>query len=43
MGVWASGTGNEERQSVGCQEEGSWRVLTDNLQSIGPVFADAYQ
>lgn len=41
MGVW--GTGSVERHSVDGQEEGSWRVLTDTLQSTGPVFADAYQ
>ena len=43
MGVWASGTGSVERHSVDGQEEGSWRMLTDILQSTGPVFADAYQ
>jgi hypothetical protein len=43
MGVWASGTGSVERHSVDGQEEGSWRVLTDTLQSTGPVFADAYR
>ena len=43
MGIWASGTGSVERHSVDGQEEGSWRVLTDTLQSTGPVFADAYR
>jgi len=43
MGVWASGTGNVERHSVDGQEARSWRVLTDTLQSTGPVFADAYR
>jgi hypothetical protein len=43
MGVWASGTGSVERHSVNGQDEGSWRVLTDTLQSTGPVFADAYR
>ncbi len=41
MGVW--GTGSVERHSVDGQEEGSCRVLTDTLQSTGPVFADAYR
>jgi hypothetical protein len=43
MGVWASGTSSVERHSVNGQEAGSWRVLTDTLQSTGPVFADAYR
>jgi hypothetical protein len=43
MGVWASGTGSVECHSVDGHEEGSWRVLTDTLQSTGPVFADAYR
>ena len=44
MGVWTSGTGGPvERQSVDGQEEGSWRISTDTLESIGPVYADAYQ
>jgi hypothetical protein len=43
MGVWAKGTGTIKRHSVGGQRAGDWRVLTDTLQSVGPVFADAYQ
>jgi len=43
MGVWASGTESIERHSVNGQRSGRWRVLTDNLQSIGMVFADAYR
>src|SRR5215213_507366 len=43
MGVWAKGTGTIKRHSVKGQRAGDWRVLTDTLQSIGPVFADAYQ
>jgi hypothetical protein len=43
MGVWAKGTGTIKRHSVDGQRAGDWRVLTDTLQSIGPVFADAYQ
>lgn len=43
MGVWARGTDTIKRHSVGGQRAGDWRVLTDTLQSIGPVFADAYQ
>jgi Peptidase_C39 like family len=43
MGVWAKGTGTIKRHSVEGQRAGGWRVLTDTLQSIGPVFADAYQ
>ncbi len=43
MGVWAKGTGTIQRHSIDGQRAGDWRVLTDTLQSIGPVFADAYQ
>jgi hypothetical protein len=43
MGVWASGTESIERHSVNGQRSGRWRVLTDTLQSIGLVFADAYR
>ncbi len=43
MGIWASETGSVERHSVDRQEAGNWRVLTDTLQSTGPVFADAYR
>jgi hypothetical protein len=43
MGVWASGTESVERHSVNGQRSGRWQVLTDTLQSIGPVFADAYR
>ena len=43
MGVWARGTRTIKRHSVNGQRSGNWRVLTDTLQSIGPVFADAYQ
>ncbi|HET7271466.1 MAG TPA: peptidase C39 family protein [Rubrobacter sp.] len=43
MGVWAKGTDTIKRHSVNGQRAGDWRVLTDTLQSIGPVFADAYQ
>jgi hypothetical protein len=43
MGVWARGTDTIKRHSVNGQRAGDWRVLTDTLQSIGPVFADAYQ
>ncbi|HEX6710618.1 MAG TPA: peptidase C39 family protein [Rubrobacter sp.] len=43
MGVWAKGTDTIKRHSVNGQRTGNWRVLTDTLQSIGPVFADAYQ
>ena len=43
MGVWASGTESVERHSVNGQRAGRWQVLTDTLQSIGPVFADAYR
>src|SRR5215213_3579256 len=43
MGVWAKGTGTIKRHSVEGQRAGDWRVLTDTLQSIGPLFADAYQ
>jgi len=43
MGVWAKGTDTVKRHSVDGQKAGDWRVLTDTLQSTGPVFADAYQ
>jgi hypothetical protein len=43
MGVWASGTESVKRHSVNGQQRGNWRVLTDTLQSIGSIFADAYQ
>ncbi len=43
MGIWASGTESVERHSVKGQESGSWRVSTDTVESIGPVFADAYR
>ncbi|MDQ4063854.1 MAG: peptidase C39 family protein, partial [Actinomycetota bacterium] len=43
MGIWASGTESVERHSVKDQESGSWRVPTDTVESIGPVFADAYR
>lgn len=43
MGIWARGTDTARRQSVNGQRYGSWEVATDTLQSIGPVFADAYQ
>jgi hypothetical protein len=43
LGVWASGTGDVKRHSVDGQRSGDWEVLTDTLQSRGPVFADAYQ
>ena len=43
MGVWAKGTGTIKRHSVDGQRAGDWRVLTDTLQSIDPVSADAYQ
>ena len=43
MGVWASETGSVRRHSVSGQQSGPWEVLTDTLQSKGPVFADAYQ
>ena len=43
MGVWAKGTGTIKRHSVEGQRAGDWRVLTDTLQSIGPLFADAYE
>jgi hypothetical protein len=43
MGVWAKETGTVKRHSVDGQRAGDWRVLTDTLQSIGSVFADAYQ
>ena len=43
MGIWASGTESVERHSVKDQESGGWRVSTDTVESIGPVFADAYR
>ena len=43
MGVWAKGTDTIKRHSVNGQRAGDWRVLTDTLQSIGPLYADAYQ
>jgi hypothetical protein len=43
VGVWAKGTAAIKRHSVKGQRAGDWRVLTDTLQSIGHVFADAYQ
>src|SRR5918992_3465489 len=43
MGVWAKGTDTVKRHSVNGQRAGDWRVLTDTLQSIGPLYADAYQ
>ncbi|MBA4115610.1 MAG: peptidase C39 family protein, partial [Rubrobacter sp.] len=43
MGIWASGTESVERHSVKSQESGGWRVSTDTVESIGPVFADAYR
>ncbi len=43
MGVWASGTESVKRHSVDGQKAGNWQVLIDTLQSIGPVFADAYR
>jgi hypothetical protein len=43
MGVWASEAASVGRHSVGGQRSGAWEVLTDILQSQGPVFADAYQ
>ena len=43
MGVWTSETGSVRRHSVNGQQSGPWEVLTDTLQSKGPVFADAYQ
>jgi len=43
MSAWAKGTGTIKRHSLKGQRAGDWRVLTDTLQSIGPVFADAYQ
>ena len=42
MGVWASGTESVERHSVNGQKAEGWQVLTDTLQSIDSVFADAY-
>ena len=41
-GVWVSGTENVKRHSADGQKVGDWQVLTDILQSIGPVFVDAY-
>jgi hypothetical protein len=43
MGLWAKGTDTIKRHSVEGQRAGDWRVSTDTLQSIGPIFADAYQ
>jgi uncharacterized protein YvpB len=43
MGVWATGMDTTKRHSVDGQRAGDWRVLTDTLQSIGPLYADAYQ
>jgi hypothetical protein len=43
MGVWARGMDTIKRHSVDDQRAGDWRVLTDTLQSIGPLYADAYQ
>ena len=43
MGVWARGTDTIKRHSVNAQRAGDWRVRTDTLQSIGPLYADAYQ
>ena len=43
MGVWASGTESLKRHSVSGQEGEGWEVLTDTLQSRGPVCADSYQ
>ncbi len=43
MGIWSSRTDTVKRHSVDGQKSGSWRVYTDTLQSVGPVFADAYR
>lgn len=43
LGIWASGTGDVKRHSVHGQRAGSWRVLTDTLESTGQVFAGAYR
>jgi uncharacterized protein YvpB len=43
MGVWAKGMDTIKRHSVDGQRAGDWRVLADTLQSIGPLYADAYQ
>ena len=43
MGVWTSGTQSVKRHSVDGQKSETWEVLTDTLQSRGPIFADAYQ
>jgi uncharacterized protein YvpB len=43
MGVWARGRDTIKRHSVNAQRAGDWRVRTDTLQSIGPLYADAYQ
>jgi len=43
MGVWAKGTNTIKRDRAGGQRAPDWRVLTDTLQSIGPVFVEAYQ
>jgi hypothetical protein len=43
MGVWAKETGTVKLHSADGQRAGDWSVLTDTLQSIGLLFADAYQ
>ena len=43
MGVWVSETESVARHSVNGQKSGNWQALTDTVESIGPVFADAYQ
>src|SRR5215211_1274608 len=43
MGVWAKGADTIKRHSVNGQRAGDWRVQTETLQSIGPLYADAYQ
>jgi hypothetical protein len=43
MGVWASETESVARHSVNGQKSGNWQASTDTVESIGPVFADAYQ
>jgi len=43
VGMWTSGTDSLERHNVDAQEEGSWRVLTDSLQTAEHVFAKAYR
>jgi hypothetical protein len=42
-GVWVSGTENVKRHSADGKKVGDWQVLTDILQSIGPVFVDVYR